>query len=204
VCEKYSRSTPTPHPAYYAFFLVSTIAFLATGSLSANALVAIPGLIIIIVSFAVGYWKMRAVVNSVANMNLGSSEATRRMKRALGDIRAAALAMCLCMSTGIICLLAFLLLGGYDASHPDRSSASTLVAIEFAWMAFSVGMLFASLYIDKTVRNKVRTTTVITSNGHASNRNQPNTGKDTRVAVQNKRQEDALTTGTPGRASDAY
>jgi len=132
------------------------------------ALVAIPGIIIVVVSFGVGYWKMKSVIDSVGDVNnktgpKRASDVVNRMKRTLRDIRFGALSMCISMTAGILSLLAYLVLGGFDALHPDRSDPSTLVAVEFGWVAFSAAILFAAVYIAVTVGRKVKTTIAIAS-----------------------------------------
>jgi len=155
--------------AYYVVFIIVIVVAFALGQFTVAAIAALPGVLFVIVTYLIGFLKMRRmlshylmtseVASSVDNSSsargailMTNRDAVRKMRQSLRAIEWAALGISFCALNFIVWMGMWVLLGGFiDVPNVELN----LVALSLAWLFVALANAVAIHYLHGSIRRKV-------------------------------------------------
>ena len=146
--------------AYYVIVFGTIAISFAVGNVFVAALVSIPGVLFIIVTYLIGYFKMRRMLMtylasdaaSPGSMgNVASKDTLRKFRESLRAIEYSSLMVSLCSAQFIIWIGIWVSLGGF-ADFPKKGF--NLIAVSIAWFAVSFAIGAVMWYLHGNINRK--------------------------------------------------
>lgn len=149
--------------AYYVIFFGAIIISVALGNYVVTAFLAIPGIIFVIISYGVGYFRMRKMLsvyissdaipsNSRAGGLNQAKDSVQKFRDSLQLIKNTTIGAASFALAFIICIGIWAFAGGFNPL-PSIASVS-VVSLCLAWLSASVGVGFIMWYLHETIKRK--------------------------------------------------